>query len=193
MRSPPSNHFLDARYGIAGAGLEILARRLFSFASISRIVTITSATAFLCLLSPAWTAVAAPGILFNLMAVPGTGQAGLIGHYLWPILPWLFVAAVFGARRLPSATAKWMPIVIIAVALIDAPLPRSLARAPWSRGPEATQVADQLRAVPATAAVVAQPNLIPHMPRRMNIYGLSVYSAGQPPGDYVLLTTVGDL
>jgi uncharacterized membrane protein len=81
-----ANPFLEGRYG----GLADAAGRLVSFEALSRIVTVLSATGFACLLAPAWTAIALPGILVNLAAAPDTLQAGLLGHYLWPILPWLF-------------------------------------------------------------------------------------------------------
>jgi uncharacterized membrane protein len=192
----PANPFLDARYGTSPASgpvVQAIAGRLGSLRSLSRIMTVTSATGFLCFLAPAWFAVALPGIAVNLAAAPDTLQAGLIGHYLWPILPWLFVAAVFGANRVPARLTRWAPLVVVVVALIDVPLPRAMIRAPWTQPAEARDVRAQLDAVPSDAVVVAQPNLIPHMPRRRNIHSLGVYSAGQPPGDYVLLTTVGDL
>ncbi len=67
--------------------------------ALSRIVTVLSATGFACLLAPAWAAIALPGMMVNLAAAPGTLQAGLLGHYLWPILPWLFAAAAIGVGR----------------------------------------------------------------------------------------------
>ena len=77
--------------------------------------------------------------------------------------------------------------------LVDTPLPRSIVAAPWKSVPDAAQVRAQLRTLAPSGTVVAQPNLIPHLPRNLDVHGLGVYSAGQPLGDYVLLTTVGDL
>ena len=185
--------FLEGRYALEEGGLLALIGRLFSLQSLGKIVTVTSSTAFLCFLSPRWMAVALPGIAINLAALPDTGQAGLTGHYLWPILPWLFLAAVFGAARISARASRWLPIVVVVFALIDMPLPRSIAAAPWKALPEAAQVRSQLRAVAPSGTVVAQPNLIPHLPRHLMVHGLGVYSAGQPRGDYMLLTTVGDL
>jgi hypothetical protein len=51
----------------------------------------------------------------------------------------------------------------------------------------------QLESVPRDASILAQPNLIPHLPRRLEMHSLGVYTAGQPDGAYVVLTTVGDL
>jgi len=138
-------------------------------------------------------AVASPGIILNLAAEPGTGQAGLVGHYAWPILPWLFVAAVVGVRYAPIRHPRMVAVYIIAITFSDLALPRVIIRTPWKMTPDVTQVLNQLARVPSDAAVVAQPNLIPHLPRRMNVYGLGVYTEGQPLGEYVLLTTAGDL
>ncbi len=79
------------------------------------------------------------------------------------------------------------------VALIDMPLPRSLARAPWREVPAAAQVLKQLEALPATASVTAQPNLIPHLPRRLDMFSLEADETRELKGDYVLLAPVGDL
>jgi hypothetical protein len=141
-------------------------------------------------------AVALPGMFLNLAAAPETLQAALLGHYLWPILPWLFAAAALGAGRIEGwlgSRARWLPLVMVVVALIDLPLPRVLWRTPWRQSPAAREVVQQLAVLPSTASVLAQPNLIPHLPRRLEMHSLGVYTAGQPEADYILLTSVGDL
>lgn len=195
-----TNPFLEGRYGMSGEGDPAgssLAARALSLPALGRIVTVLSATGFVCLLAPAWTAIAIPGIALNLAATPDTLQAALLGHYLWPILPWIFAAAAIGAGRLERSDARgasrWLPPAILIVALIDLPLPRAITRAPWRQPAEAREVLAQLRAVPPTAGVLAQPNLIPQLPRRRNVHSLGVYTAGQPEAEYVLLTAVGDL
>ena len=189
------NPFLEGRYTLSSAGQPgwTLISRVLSLPSLGKLLTISSATGFLCFFSPAWMAVALPGIALNLAAVPGTGQAGVIGHYLWPILPWLFAAAVFGAERLPAAWHRWLPLAVAVVALVDTPLPRSLLRAPWRVPPDAARVVSQLQDLRPSGTIVAQPNLVPHLPRRMAMHARAVYSAGQPDGDWILLTSVGDL
>ena len=195
-----ANPFLEGRYGgVAAAG------RLASMEAVSRIVTVLSATGFAALLAPAWAAIALPGILLNLAAAPETLQAGLLGHYLWPILPWLFAAAVVGIGRLerratPSGSprpswpmVRWLPVAIAVVALIDVPLPRAIARTEWRQPSDAAEAIRQLHAIPSNASVLAQPNLITHLSRRPEMHSLGVYTAGQPEGDYVVLTDVGDL
>jgi uncharacterized membrane protein len=192
-----ANPFLEGRYG----GLVDAAGRLVSLEALSRIVTVISATGFACLLAPAWAAVALPGLLVNLAAAPGTLQAALLGHYLWPILPWLFVAAAIGAGRLErrstlsgSPIIRWLPLAILVVALIDLPLPRAIARASWRQPDAAREVLRQLDSIPRDASVLAQPNLIPHLPRRLETHSLGVYTAGQPDdASFVLLSQEGDL
>ena len=186
------NPFLEERYGSAAT----MAVRIFSFDALARIVTVFSATGFIAAAAPAWAAIAMVGIVVNLAAAPESLQAGLLGHYLWPILPWLFVAAAIGAVRIEAAMgerARWLPLAILAVALIDLPLPRAIVRTPWRQTSAARETIDQLTAIPAAANVLAQPNLIPHLPRRLQMHSLGVYTAGQPEADFVALTKEGDL
>jgi uncharacterized membrane protein len=187
-----TNPFLEGRYG---GPLVALAARVLSPTSLARIVTVLSATGFLALLAPPWLAIVVPGLLVNLAAAPDTLQAALLGHYLWPILPWLFVAAAIGSGRFASSplAARWLPLAVVVIALIDLPLPRALLRARWRQPAEARDVIRQLQTVPPDASVLAQPNLIPHLPRRLEMHAAGVYTAGQPDADYVLLTPVGDL
>jgi uncharacterized membrane protein len=231
-----ANPFLEGRYG----GVADAAGRLGAFDSLSRLITVMSATGFACLLAPAWAAIALPGMLVNLAAAPGTLQAGLLGHYLWPILPWLFVAAAIGVGRFerratfsgspesarthsglrpprttiaistsalsdsPRRTQRtlraigkrstWLPLAILLVALIDLPLPRAIIRASWRQPDEAREVLEQLEVIPPDASVLAQPNLIPHLPRRFEMHSLGVYTAGRPDAaSFVVLSREGDL
>jgi uncharacterized membrane protein len=192
----PANPFLAARYG----GLASTAGRLLSFEALSRIVTVLSATGFASLLAPVWSAIAIAGMLVNLAAAPGTLQSALLGHYLWPILPWLFAAAAVGAGRLErrptlsGSARRWLPAAIVIVALIDLPLPRTLQRTEWRQPPGARDAIRQLQEIPGDASVLAQPNLIPHLPRRLEMHSLGVYTAGQPDdASFVLLSREGDL
>jgi hypothetical protein len=89
---------------------------------------------------------------------------------------------------------RWLPVTVAVVALVDLPLPRAIARASWRQPDAAREVLQQLASVPRDAAVLAQPNLIPHLPRRLRIHSLGVYTAGQPDDAlYVLLSREGDL
>ena len=184
-----ANPFLEGRYG----GLAEAAGRLVSFSTLSRVVTVFSATGFACLLAPWWTGIALPGVLVNLAAAPGTLQSALLGHYLWPILPWLFAAAAIGGGRI-ERTMRWVPLVILVVAMIDLPLPWAIARTSWRQPDAAREVLQQLESIPVDASVLAQPNLIPHLPRRLQMHSLGVYTAGQPDdASFIILAREGDL
>lgn len=184
-----ANPFLEGRYG----GLADAAGRLVSLEALSRLVTVFSATGFVCLLAPVWAAIALPGMLVNMAAAPGTLQSALLGHYLWPILPWLFAAAALAGGRI-ERKMRWVPLVILVVALIDLPLPWAIARTSWRQPDAARQVLQQLESIPVDASVLAQPNLIPHLPRRLQMHSLGVYTAGQPDdASLILLAREGDL
>jgi uncharacterized membrane protein len=189
-----ANPFIDARYELSGEGGGLtLVRRVFSMQSVTNLTPVLSATGFAALGAPAWLAIAVPGLLLNLAAVPTSVQAGLVGHYLWPILPWLFVAAVEGARRMPARLVTWGPLLLVLIAVNDTPVPRVLLARPWRATAEARQVAASLAAIPADATVTAQPNLIPQLPRRPGMQALGAYEPAQIDSEYVLFTTVGDL
>jgi uncharacterized membrane protein len=188
-----ANPILSGRYGIGdGTGLQAAIGRMFSFAALAKLVTVTSAVGFLCFLAPRWFAIVLPGIMFNLAALPGTNQAGLGGHYLWPVLPWLFVAAVYGADRLGSRGLRWIPWLAMLIAVADTPLPRAINRA-WHHEPSAATVLTELKTLDLSGTVLAQPNLIPHLPRHNRVFGYGVYAEGQPAPDLILLTKTGDL
>jgi uncharacterized membrane protein len=189
-----SNPFLQQRYALTtGRDVVDLLARTSSWNSFSAVLTLASTTAFMCFLAPAWAAVAVPGLLLVLAAAPGVGREGVVGHYLWPLLPWIFAAAVMGARRVPAPAMRWLPWMVMIVALIDMPLPRRLWSAPWRPQTQAQAVLKQLEAIPAQASVAAQPNLIPHLPRRLEMSSLGAYEDDQRTVDYVLMTSVGDL
>jgi hypothetical protein len=187
-----ANPFLEGRYDLEG-GAEGPIARLFSVGSLGRVFTIAGATAWLCFLAPRWAVIAIPGIALNLMAVPGTEQAGLTAHYLWVILPWLFIAAVFGAQRIPLRLQRWVPFAIVALTLVSTPLVTSVSRAPWKGLPLGADVRAQIAALQIDGALLAQPNVIPHLARRDDVLSLGVYEAGQRASDYVLLTRHGNL
>ena len=79
----------------------------------------------LCLVAPRYLLVAIPGILLNLAATRESLQAGLVGHYLWPILPWVFLASIDGVKRVrqyaPRAATVWLA-GLVALTVLDSPL-----------------------------------------------------------------------
>jgi len=198
-RLDPKNPFVAARYAEPGS------ERPTAFGLISRVASpqsgrtlfsLTGSVAFSCWAAPAGLLPAVPGVLASLAARPGTQQATLQGHYLWPVLPWLYLAAVAGAsrvvRRWPAA-GRALPWVLVAVTLADSPLWRQAAERPWRDLATAATVRAELLQVPADAAVLAQPALIPHLPRRTRILALGREIAVSWRPEYVLLTEVGSL
>jgi hypothetical protein len=78
------------------------------------------------------------------------------------------------------------------IAVADTPLPSAIIRS-WRSEPMAGTVLTQLKSLDLSSTVLAQSNLIPHLPRQNRVFGYGVYSAGQPQPDVVLLTKTGDL
>jgi uncharacterized membrane protein len=197
---PAANPFVLENYGLArvdGAALAILLGRLLSRWSVARLFTLASATGFLCVLSPLWLTIAVPGMLVNLATIPGKGQSGLGGHYLWAVLPWIFAAAVFGGSRLNTREWKWLPVIVFIIAVADTPLPRTILQRPWRTVAAAAAVRSQLQALDdrsLSGELFAQPNLIPHLPaRQLHVHGLDATPREYAIGDTVLLTKIGDL
>ncbi len=196
---PAGNPFVEARLLGPGEadqpGMSIL-RRLAGLRTLSTITTITSQTAFLCWAGPAWMAVLAPGAVANLAARSDTLQSTLHGHYIWPLLPWLFLATISGAaavlRRYPSIE-PYLASALFAMTLVNSPLPRSLmttsAGTDWQ---SASVVRQGLASVPADASVTAMPNLIPHLGHRKIVQAIGREIAGVET-EYVALSIDGDL
>ena len=159
-----------------------------------KLFNVVASVALLPLLAPEYFAVALPGILLNLSVGRQFHQSALLGHYLWPILPWLFVAAIEGARRLiarfPRAGAP-VAVLLFAAALGDTPLWLELAHRPWRGLAEGALARRQLAVVPRDSVVLAQPNLIPHLPHRLGVIALGKEVPGPEP-QHVALSRVGN-
>jgi hypothetical protein len=78
------------------------------------------------------------------------------------------------------------------IAVADTPLPGALSKS-LQREPAAASVLSQLASFDLSGTVLAQSNLIPHLPRHNRVFGYGVYSEGQPEPDLILLTKTGDL
>ena len=188
------NPFVADRHGPAdGASVP---GRLLGGQSAARVVSLTSSVGFLCWTAPQWLAVAAPGILMNLAARGDSLQAGLVGHYVWPILPWVYVAAAAGGRRIVDRFGRrgaWtLAAGLVVLTAVDTPFRRPV-RWPASEPAAAAEIREQLRTIPDEASVAAMPNLIPHLPHRRHLeaIGRRLPSAAAP--DYVALSLAGDL
>ena len=192
-----TNPFLATRYADAGGkdAAQAVSERLLSWRPLVKLFNVVASVALLCLLAPEYFAVALPGILLNLSAGRQYHQSALLGHYLWPILPWLFFASIEGARRLIGRFPKaGMPVAVLlfAVAFGDTPLWLELAHRPWQGLAAAGEVRRQLALVPRDSVLLAQPNLIPHLPHRFGVVALGKEVPGPEP-QLVLLCGVGNL
>jgi uncharacterized membrane protein len=142
-----------------------------------------------------WLAAAAPGIIVNMAATPDSQQAALIGHYFWPVLPWIFLAAAAGAIRIQRTSRRairvWLGVLLIGT-VVDSPAFRHLgtlwvpARASLARA--------QLRSLSIApgSIVLAQANLLPHLPHTVKLAVLRPPPEPAGPPDLVLMSDVGD-
>ena len=193
---PRTNPFIEARYADAEGDVSptALAGRVLTTRSIEKLFNLTVIVVFLCWASPRWLVVALPGILIDLTAKPGS-ILGFSGHYLWPMLPWVFLAAAAGARsihfRWPSRR-NMIAASLIVVTIAGSPLWLALWRQPWRGLSDAQEVRLQIRDLPAKASYLAQPNLIPHLPHSLEVVALG-REIDSPKARYLVTSKIGDL
>ena len=186
---------LELNYGTSDLG-EIAAAmmgRIASWRTPERIFNLSAGVLFTCFAAPVWLLPAAAGLLVNLTALPGTQLADVTGHYVFPILPWVFLAGLGGFGVIHARWPRRIPLVaglLLLVVVADWPGWRRLGAIPVDEIAEAARVRAQLDVVPDDAAVLAQTNLIPHLPQRMEMWAAGGTVFGTP--EYVVLTTLGD-
>jgi uncharacterized membrane protein len=190
------NPFVASRFASSDGALDAraLASRVVSRHSLATLGDLAAGTGLLPLAAPIWLLPAVPGLVLGFAAKPGTMQAAVIGHYAWPVLPWLFLSAAVGLARLQRRSrrlAVFWSLLLLAGTLVDSPTVRGI---PATRiDPDARTVRRQLAALPSVnGIVVAQPDLIPHLAHRLTIFSAGGVAPAQPPA-LVLLTPVGDL
>lgn len=170
------------------------ASRVLSAASAGKVAGLIGAAGALPLLAPVWIVPAIPGLVLNLAVAPEFVQSGLVGHYLWPIVPWVWAAAVFGLARLeragPRVTTAWAVLMLLVV-VADSPLSVSRTRARYGSLEASAQVIDDLRRVPEDASVLAQPQLVPHLAARPNLQ-IMAGDAAETPAEVVLFADIGN-
>jgi uncharacterized membrane protein len=190
---PPADPFVGAPQQTASAA-RALAARTFSAPVATTVFTLTSGVGFLCWLAPAEFAVAIPGLLLTMLANPHTRAIGVSGHYLFPILPWLFYAGACGAsslhRRAPGLLTPVCVVLIIGI-VADTPLWRGSADLVRNYA-AARPVRGQLALIPGDASLAAMPNLVPHVAHRVRLSTIESPQVDSGASDYVALTLLGD-
>jgi uncharacterized membrane protein len=191
---PDANHFVTARYAAADGHIRIseLTARLFSVQTTITAIALLATFGLLPLGAPEWLGVVVPGFLLNIVARPDTLQAAFAGHYYWALLPWLAIAAIHGARRLERILPRFSVAVVAVLGVVTAASSPMLRVRHFVLDAAAGQTRAQL---PNTVgfAVLAQPNLIPHLPHDNRIAALGRQRGPSDRHDFVLLTTSGDM
>jgi uncharacterized membrane protein len=191
----PADYAFVARYGDSPL-LDSLAQ-LARWESLRRLASLTLMVGLLCWIRPKWMLAAMPGIVLNLAVQDEALQSGLIGHYLWPILPFLFLATLDSAEyvhtRSPMLLRVWA-VALLAAIVIDNPTLRPSYFMSRVRDYEAAAaVRGALAALPSSASVLSQPQLVPHIAKRHGIATVGgIYQTPGAPPDVVVLSPMGD-
>jgi uncharacterized membrane protein len=191
----PDYAFVAERYG--DSPIRDSLGRLWRWESIRRLGSMTLAVGLICWLRPRWLLIAMPGIILNLAAKDEALQSGLMGHYLWPIMPFMFLAAIEAfdvvASRWPKGATVLAALIILA-AIGDNPVFRPAPMASRLAAlPETREIRQVLNRIPADASVVAQPQLIPHITQRTTIDAVDAqWTMPAEHPDVVVLSDLGD-
>jgi uncharacterized membrane protein len=187
---PETNPLWSERFLSPSAAAE----RAFSAHAVGELTQLVAATGFIGLAAPEWLLVALPGSVANIAVTPEKQQSGVTGHYFWPVLPWLFVAAAAAAERIESRNrriARVFAFVLIAGVTIDSPLWRNALRAHEVSAEAAARLREGLLAIPASASLTATANLVPHVPHRAVIRTLGINEPSEAT-EYVVLSATGN-
>jgi hypothetical protein len=190
-----SNPLLESRFGSPSGQVEVgvLLSRLLSAATAGTLANLLLMVALLPLAAPLWLLPALPGLLINVAAEPGSMQAALSDHYVWPILPWLFIASAAGIVRIRSRSGRvamaWT-LIWMAATLVDNPALRRILTTRLDA--QAADVRAHLPVIDTASVVLAQPNIIPHLPHVPHLYATGGGARAPRSPDLVLLTTVGN-
>jgi uncharacterized membrane protein len=191
---PAASPFVEAAAGSSRALTETV-RRIATVGVIERVALLTAGTGLLCWLAPRWMVVVISAIFIAIVGNPHTKDIGISGHYVFPILPWMFFAAAIGAVRLHHARPRVLTtisILLLSVTMADSPLWQSIARS--SVTPQGIAAASEaLERVPRDASVLAMPNLVPHLSHRRHIWTIGGPVSDGEAADYVVISLVGDL
>jgi uncharacterized membrane protein len=191
---PTASPFVETAFG-SEAGARGL-NRVASGRTLGQVAAVTASAGFLCWLAPTWAGVAVLGLIATHLANPHTMGIGTTGHYLFPVLPWIFFAAGEGAARLHRRAPRFLSVISAALLLVtvaDSPLWRSFLRPAEGKSGAAATIRAALDTVPADAGVLAMPNLVPHLAHREKLWTVGGSLPDRGAASYVVLSTVGDL
>lgn len=147
--------------------------------------------AFLPLLSPAVFLLALPSYFINVSSSLG-GQASLSYYYSAPIIPFLFIAAALGIKRLyawsnGSNKVLWAAsMLLLLLSLNNSNLKTQKITDHHIIGYDAVSV------VPEAASVIAQVDIMPHLPKRKEIRMLN-FDSPRTDAEYILFDKTGNL
>jgi hypothetical protein len=189
-----SNPFVEASLGSPEA-IQRTAERLTVRGAAEVVGVVTASAGFLCWLAPEWLLVALPGLLVTLAANPHTAASGISGHYLFPVLPWVFAAAAVGAGRLQRAhptILSALSLLMLVATIGDSPIWRRIAIPSTDERAVAATIRSSLQQIPPDVPVLAMPNLVPHLAHRRQI---TTFGGTPPPAlpDWIAISSVGDL
>jgi uncharacterized membrane protein len=187
--------FVADRYGEAPFRESV--QRLFRLESARRLLSLTLMVGWICWIRPRWLTVAAPGALISLAAKDNTLQSAIVGHYLFPILPFVFLAALDGAAflqcRSPALLRVWAALLLLGLAVDNPIVVPGYLRSRLRDAHVAAEVRKVLARIPSDASVVAQPQLVPHIKKRTAIACLDRrWFDLVAQADVVVLSALGD-
>ena len=192
---PAENPIFAVRYAPGddvAATISQVGARAVSLGFAAEIAQAFSVTGGLALLAPLVALPAFAAAAANALADPVSLQASLIGHYYWPIAPWLFWASIKGARKLEHLSRRGA--AVFGVALIAFTISQSPLWTSKNDGltlDQAMSIRRQLAVVPDGAPVAATTNLIPHINHRARVYSIGINEPQVAP-TFVVLSEAGN-
>jgi len=201
LRQGPSDTL--ARYGWLGEGPGQIALTLISqpgtvcqtLAEPNRalyLLQLLLPIGFLPLLGLPELLLAAPGLAINVLAQHHC-QAEIYCQYTVPIVPFMFIAAVFGMYRLKNWLGQRWLFRIIGLAVVPLTVLSLVIDNPFTEGkelppplaelPNAEAVCQALATVPPKASVVTTNAYAPHLARREGLYIVGIPAQRDPPPD----------
>ncbi len=159
-------------------------RVLVTRANITYTLQLLAPVAFLCLLAPVFLLPALPAFLINI-ASDFANQHTITYHYTAAIVPFIFLACVFGLKRLKdwaSGGIKWRRVVCAVAAIVvllglsfnfflgPSPVSATFKSADYSNDHHIDVIREGLSKIPANVPTSAQIYLLPHLTERKKIY-----------------------